>query len=78
MAQVWQRELERVAPGLRVRRNAPYRGVSDGLPTALRRLYPADRYVGFEMEFNQALLKRGPFPARAVARALRTALTAPV
>lgn len=78
LAQVWQRELERVAPGLRVRRNAPYRGVSDGLPTALRRLYPADRYVGFEMEFNQALLKRGPFPARAVARALRTALTAPV
>lgn len=77
LAPAWQRELRQASPALRVRRNAPYRGVSDGLPTALRRLYPADRYAGFEIEFNQALLERGPFPAALVARTLRNALPMP-
>jgi len=39
---------------LRVRRNYPYRGVSDGLCTALRAALPARRYVGLELELNQA------------------------
>lgn len=40
-------------PGLRVRRNYPYRGVSDGLATHLRKLFgPA--FLGIEIEMNQA------------------------
>lgn len=44
------------APELRLRRNAPYRGVSDGLPTALRRRLSPACYVGFELEVSQALV----------------------
>lgn len=43
--------------GLRVRRNAPYRGNSDGLTTVLRRERPAADYLGVELELNQALLR---------------------
>jgi predicted N-formylglutamate amidohydrolase len=39
--------------GLRVRRNAPYRGVADGMTTAFRRRLPQERYLGLELEFNQ-------------------------
>lgn len=78
LAAAWQQTLELPQDGplsfLRVRRNAPYRGIADGLPTVLRRLFPADRYLGFEVEFNQALLNSGPFPALAVVQALETAL----
>jgi predicted N-formylglutamate amidohydrolase len=60
----WAAELSARAPWLRVRRNAPYRGVADGLPTAMRRRVPAARYVGIELEVNQGLLdRRGRFPA---------------
>ena len=48
----WQRHLREVAPDLRVRRNAPYRGSSDGLTTALRREF-GPRYLGIELEINQ-------------------------
>ena len=42
--------------GLRVRRNYPYRGVADGLPTLLRRRFSSKAYLGLELELNQALL----------------------
>lgn len=42
--------------GLRVRRNAPYRGIADGLPTGLRRCLSARKYLGIELEINQALV----------------------
>lgn len=51
----WSEILALVAPALRVRRNQPYRGSSDGLTTALRRRLPASRYLGIELEVNQAL-----------------------
>lgn len=76
LAAAWQKALHHAAPTLRVRRNMPYRGQADGLPTALRRLYPADRYLGFEIEFNQALLECGPFPVENVDRALQQVLEA--
>ncbi len=38
-----------------IRMNAPYKGVSDGHVTALRRLFSPDRYVGIELEINQSL-----------------------
>ncbi|HEX6790223.1 MAG TPA: N-formylglutamate amidohydrolase [Candidatus Krumholzibacteria bacterium] len=51
----WMAILSLTAPGLRVRRNYPYRGASDGLTSALRRRFPAGRYLGIELEVNQAL-----------------------
>ena len=51
-----QRELARALPRLRVRRNWPYRGTSDGLTTHLRRRFEAGAYAGIELELNQARL----------------------
>lgn len=48
----WKRALARALPGLRVRLNYPYKGISDGLPTALRKKFGA-RYAGIELELNQ-------------------------
>lgn len=48
----WKREIEAARPDLRVRRNAPYRGVSDGHVTALRKRFPQG-YLGLELEVNQ-------------------------
>lgn len=64
-------------PALRIRRNAPYRGTSDGLTTAQRRLRPATDYLGLELELNQAILATAPARRRiaaALADALRAAL----
>jgi predicted N-formylglutamate amidohydrolase len=54
-----RRELRRrlrSASDVRVRMNQPYQGRSDGLTTALRRDLPEDRYLGIELEINQALV----------------------
>jgi predicted N-formylglutamate amidohydrolase len=49
----WRAELLRRDARLRVRMNYPYRGVSDGLTTALRRRFQAGAYLGIELEVNQ-------------------------
>lgn len=54
MARRWAARLHAHDPALRVRYNYPYRGLADGLTTALRRRHPASRYLGFELEVNQA------------------------
>lgn len=59
--------LRRAAPDLRIRRNAPYLGVSDGLTTYLRRLLPATRYAGIELEVNQRFADDGDAIARIAA-----------
>ena len=41
---------------LRVRRNYPYLGKSDGFTSFMRRKYSATLYAGIEIEMNQALL----------------------
>jgi predicted N-formylglutamate amidohydrolase len=69
LARRWQRCLR--GAGLRVRRNAPYRGAADGLTTALRRERPARRYLGIELELNQRALA-----TRAGRRAVVAALSA--
>ena len=74
LAGAWRRELRRILPELRVRLNAPYRGISDGLPAALRKCL-GEHYLGVEVEFNQALLEHGAFPALPVLQALTRALT---
>jgi predicted N-formylglutamate amidohydrolase len=53
LATAWQRRLRAELPRCGVRRNAPYRGDADGLTTALRREFPAERYLAFELELNQ-------------------------
>ena len=58
LARQWGERLRAALPALRVRNNYPYRGDTDGLPTALRKQHPAARYRGFELEVNQALLAR--------------------
>jgi predicted N-formylglutamate amidohydrolase len=55
----WQAMLAARGDGLVVRRNYPYRGVSDGLVTWLRRRLDGTVYVGIELEVNQALALRG-------------------
>jgi predicted N-formylglutamate amidohydrolase len=53
LAMAWKRMFD---PALRVRCNVPYRGASDGLATALRKRWPASRYMGFELEINQRIV----------------------
>jgi predicted N-formylglutamate amidohydrolase len=52
----WQRELRSLAPGLRVRRNYPYLGKSDGFTSWWRRRHPDTMYLGIEIELNQATM----------------------
>lgn len=59
LAARWKAALQTQDPGLRVRRNYPYAGRNDGLTSALRRKHPAERYVGLELELNQALVHAG-------------------
>jgi len=67
--------LRQNVQGLRVRRNYPYVGYSDGFTTHLRKELPASRYVGLEWEMNQAL-SLGQAGARKLARVLEAALRA--
>jgi predicted N-formylglutamate amidohydrolase len=55
----WQTELRERAPALKVRRNYPYSGTSDGFTAYLRRRFPADAYIGIELEINQQHVFRG-------------------
>lgn len=48
--------LRESEPRFFVHRNQPYRGMTDGLTTALRRELPADSYLGFEIEICQDLI----------------------
>lgn len=70
----WADALRSLAPELRIRFNYPYRGTADGLPTALRKLHPESRYLGVELEVNQALVRGASW--RAVQRALAASLGA--
>lgn len=62
----WRALLRRADPSLRIRRNYPYRGRSDGLTTALRRRHPARRYRGIELEISQELATSPPARRRLV------------
>lgn len=70
----WQNALRTRAPGLAVRRNYPYTGRSDGLTAWLRRRFPAERYLGIELEVNQRLVFGPAGPWRALRLALRESL----
>lgn len=53
LCRAWQARLKALAPELRVRRNYPYAGKSDGLTAYLRRRFSTDAYLGIELEINQ-------------------------
>ncbi len=55
----WKASLAAIAPELRVRRNYPYAGKSDGLASQLRLRFPPGAYVGVELEVNQSIVLAG-------------------
>ena len=55
----WLAALKRSDPALRLRRNYPYLGKSDGVAQSLRRKHPPDAYVGIELEVNQRYVEQG-------------------
>lgn len=69
----WKEALAVTAPQLRVRRNYPYRGTSDGFSVALRRSLRSARFACVELELNQELLSRSD--GAAIAGIVTTALT---
>lgn len=56
LCRAWLAALRRRTPGLRVRRNYPYTGTSDGFTAYLRRRFAAECYAGIELEINQAIV----------------------
>ena len=70
----WQAELRARLPRLRVRRNYPYRGAADGITTWLRREFPAERYLGLELEVNQRFPLAGGVRWRGLREAIGGAL----
>lgn len=75
----WQAQIRVLAPELKVRRNYPYAGKSDGFTAYLRRRFPAEVYIGIELEINQKHVFNGGRRWRAfrgwVIEALRQAVT---
>ena len=58
----WLSALARRAPSLRLRRNYPYQGRSDGLAALLRKRFADAAYAGIELEVNQAFVAQGGAP----------------
>lgn len=75
LAAAWMTAFARRAPQLRLRRNYPYRGRSDGLTALLRRHHPDEVYAGIELEVNQAIVAAGGAPWRALRTMLVEALS---
>lgn len=66
--------LEGVFPTLTILRNSPYLGKTDGLPAAVRKMFPQERYVGVEIELNQRLLDATGTPPGEIVDALAAAV----
>lgn len=66
---LWREALLALAPELRVRRNYPYKGVSDGLAASLRREF-GQGYAGVELEVNQKHALAGGAGWKRLCRAL--------
>ena len=73
----WKESIAALAPEVRVRRNYPYAGKSDGLTTHFRRSFSHNDYLGIELEINQRIVinagRRWAALRRALTHALRTA-----
>ena len=78
LSDAWLAALKLRDPGLRLRRNYPYLGTSDGLTMALRRRHPPERYVGIELEVNQRYVAAGGPQWRRVRKTLVDSLAGAV
>lgn len=58
-ARRWHQALAQRRPDLRLRRNYPYQGKSDGLASLLRKRHAPAQYVGIELEVNQRWVAEG-------------------
>ena len=56
LCNAWAARASALRPDLRVRSNEPYHGTDEGLTTSLRAEFPADAYLGIEIELRQGLL----------------------
>lgn len=66
----WKLSLADCAPALVVRRNYPYEGKDDGLPSYLRTRFADDAYLGIELEINQSIVTAGGQPWKSLRRVL--------
>jgi predicted N-formylglutamate amidohydrolase len=73
-ADAWHEALKSALPGMRIRRNYPYKGISDGITTWLRRKLPAGKYGGFELELNQSFAMSAPAKWANVRRTIGAAI----
>ena len=71
----WQAALRALDATLRVRRNYPFLGKADGFVTHLRRAFPPRKYLGIELEVNQARLE-APSPRRRLTRLIADSVAA--
>ena len=55
----WLACFKNLEPDLRVRRNYPYTGKSDGFTAFLRCRFPDANYIGIELEINQGVILAG-------------------
>jgi predicted N-formylglutamate amidohydrolase len=55
----WKASLKGCAPELKLRRNYPYLGKNDGFTAYLRQQFPAEAYLGIELEVNQKHIVKG-------------------
>lgn len=69
-ASAWFDALRAADASLRLRRNYPYLGASDGIMQPLRRKLAPDRYVGIELEVNQRFVEAGGPPWTRIRRTL--------
>ncbi|WP_347159436.1 N-formylglutamate amidohydrolase [Pontibacter chitinilyticus] len=58
-AQQLEEKLLALNPARQVLYNSPYAGTDDGLPTYLRKKFPAAAYAGLELEINQKFFLSG-------------------
>lgn len=72
----WRHSLLRMDDSLRVRRNYPYRGKSDGFPKYFRNRLPETAYIGVELEVNQRLFLAGKAVWERIGHALSSSLEA--
>ncbi len=70
----WQAALKEMAPNVRVRRNYPYTGTSDGFTAYLRKRFAEKVYAGIELEINQMQVAEASKAWRELRRQLLAAL----
>jgi predicted N-formylglutamate amidohydrolase len=74
LCSAWQSSLKTLATDLKVRRNYPYSGKSDGFTAYLRRQFPAEFYSGIDLEINQKHVLKGGRNWRALREVVIAAL----